>query len=1112
MLPNSMKYNPAFLDDETLIRTFVARNSDLDRILEVLRENTGVSNQHVLVIGPRGIGKTTLVLRSAAETRIDPILSAAWYPVVFGEETYQVSTPGEFWLEALFHLGEQTGEPRWKQAYEELLQEGDEVRLRARAIAQLMDFADEQGKRLLLIVENLNMLIGAQISENDAWALRQALMNEPRLMLLGTATSRFDAIDDYNQALYELFRIIELQPLEQEETQALWASNTGQKAHINRIRPLQILTGGNPRLIRILSEFAAKTSFRSLMDDLTHLVDAHTEYFKHHLDNLPPQERKVFVVLADLWDPSTARTVAGAARVDVNIASALLKRLTERGAVTAPYKRGRTQFYQVAERMYNVYHLMRRRGPSASRVHAVVRFMVSLYRGEELVQTTRSLVEEARRLTAGQRREHFAAYEAIVQMVGKVQVTQKIVEVTRYAFKTMPDVPASLLKLLNLEVEAAPSSNHSGTGSELALKAYDDALALNPDDAEVWHDRGTVLGLLGRFEEALNSFERALLLSPQMCSAWVNRGVSLSFLDRNAEALESFDRALVLDANATQAWSNRGIILADLARYEEAVDSFEHAIALDSEDADTWFNKGGALANLGRYVEAVEAYDHSLSLHSDMVDAWVNRGKALNSLSSFEEALESFEHALILNSNDPEAWLARGYTLDHMDRHHMALESYDRALALEPENSYGWFMKGNTLRSLERDKEALEAYDRALQLNSQEAAGWFIRGVLLSELGREAAALESYDRGLNLNPNDAGGWVVRGFTLILLGRAEEALGSFERCLALDRADSVVWRGMGDALSDLGRNGDALSSYERALAINPNSSTIWRLRGDALLGLGRKEDAVESYIRASELNADDADAWIRMGTTFAHLGRAQEAFDSFDKALSRYPRSSAILLARGLLHRQFHRMENAEEDFREAIALDLPDSNAKNALVELLFETGRHDDAMHAARQFAGQDGVSPDLLNDLAWAVFVLGYDDDLSEAETWARHAVEELDTNGSFCHTYASILGRQGKWGDALQQATVFLRDERFLSDSLDESIDFLIDAVAVGHQAEVLEIIQSTGQAETFEPLVVAIHYLIGDHVDVATEVAEIARDVVKRIENRRRSAIRGAINQV
>ena len=51
------KYNPAFLSSEELIRTFVVRHTELELIVRVIRENVGQSNQHILVIGPRGIGK-----------------------------------------------------------------------------------------------------------------------------------------------------------------------------------------------------------------------------------------------------------------------------------------------------------------------------------------------------------------------------------------------------------------------------------------------------------------------------------------------------------------------------------------------------------------------------------------------------------------------------------------------------------------------------------------------------------------------------------------------------------------------------------------------------------------------------------------------------------------------------------------------------------------------------------------------------------------------------------------------------------------------------------------------------------------------------------------------
>ena len=51
------------------------------------------------------------VRRVAAEVRSNPDYGKPWFPVVFGEESYQVSSSGEFWLEALIHLMDDGGRP-----------------------------------------------------------------------------------------------------------------------------------------------------------------------------------------------------------------------------------------------------------------------------------------------------------------------------------------------------------------------------------------------------------------------------------------------------------------------------------------------------------------------------------------------------------------------------------------------------------------------------------------------------------------------------------------------------------------------------------------------------------------------------------------------------------------------------------------------------------------------------------------------------------------------------------------------------------------------------------------------------------------------------------------
>ncbi|MCC6698917.1 MAG: ATP-binding protein [Candidatus Hydrogenedentes bacterium] len=417
MAPRTMKTNPAFLTEQELVDSFVVRRADLQLVMQAVRENTGPSNQHVLVTGPRGIGKTALVLRVVAEIRRDPELNRHWYPIVFAEESYQVSTPGEFWLEAIFHLARQTDSQEWRAVHTDLLNESDEDRLRERALAQLMDFADAQRKRILLVVENLNMLLGEQLSDNDAWTIRHALLNEPRLMLLASATQRFEEIANHGKAMFELLKTYELRPLNTRECTTLWRALTESEITESRVRPIEILTGGNPRLICIIASFGTRKSLRQLMTDLTHLVDEHTEYFKSYLDGLAASERKVFVSLAEIWEPATAREVAFAARLDVNKTSAFLKRLAERGAVSAIHQPGGKRLYQVAERMYNIYYLMRRRGGPSSRIRAAVNFIAGMYAPEELPPIADELLREACNSRAGERDEYHHAVEMLLSRV-----------------------------------------------------------------------------------------------------------------------------------------------------------------------------------------------------------------------------------------------------------------------------------------------------------------------------------------------------------------------------------------------------------------------------------------------------------------------------------------------------------------------------------------------------------------------------------------------------------------------------------------------------------------------------------------------------------------------
>ena len=368
MTVTARKYNPGFLTDDELVASFCVRTDEFVSMVEVLRECTGSSNTHQIVIGPRGIGKTSLLLRVAAEIRRDADLSSRFFPIVFAEESYEVSTAGEFWLECLSRLADQAPRngdgPDLGCSFEELRQVQDDRTLGDRCLGVLQDFADREGKRLVLIVENLNMLFRDIANPDTGWRLRQTLQTEPRILLLASAISRFDEMDDPEQSLYDLFRVLALDRLNTEECAVLWQTVSGQERPPETIRALRILTGGNPRWLSIVARFGAELSFRELMADIMDLVDDHTEYFKSHLDALAPQERRVYLALADLWIPATARNIADRARLNSSKCSAQLARLIERGVVEVTGGSQRRKRYYLAERLYNIYYLMRRaRGP-----------------------------------------------------------------------------------------------------------------------------------------------------------------------------------------------------------------------------------------------------------------------------------------------------------------------------------------------------------------------------------------------------------------------------------------------------------------------------------------------------------------------------------------------------------------------------------------------------------------------------------------------------------------------------------------------------------------------------------------------------------------------------
>ena len=1032
----TIKYNPAFLTEEELIRAFVVRQNDLGLILEAIRESEDNSNQHILVVAPRGAGKTTLALRTAAEIRREKEYSNNWYPIIFSEESYKVCSPGEFWLEAIFHISEQVRNGRWKMAYEDLLKENSEERLRERALSQLMDFADQRKKRLLLVVENLNMLLGQQISMNDSWKLRHTLMNEPRIMLLGTATTRFDQIDNSENAMFELFKIHDLKPLDTGECRKLWESITGEKSNLERIRPIQILTGGSPRLLVIISSFAARTSFSELMKDLTGLVDEHTEYFKSHLDNLPAQERKVFATLADIWYPATAREIAEAARIDVNKASAHLQRLISKGAVVVVDQKGRKKWYQIAERMYNIYHLMRRRGEPSSRVLAVVDFMVHFYIDEDLVHLTKNVAAEACRLAPHLCTDHIQLIEEILKRPQSERFREKIIE----------NIPEHIIKSLDLTevVDKAMPVDESKVEiqkKELTKEEIESGVLENPQDPRALSM--LALELLNnhpdRFEEVKAACQKAISIDFDYAPAWFVFSQLLRDKIEDFEAAEkAYMRVLEIDPENIPAWGNLGILLFRLERYEEAEEAYRRAIEIDPENVLALASLGMTLAALERYEEAEEAYRRASKLDPEDVLSLGGHGRLLHYLKRYEEAEDA----------------------------------YRRAIEIDPENVIALHSLGDLLYyEFERYEEAEKIYRRVIALDSDNVSVWVEFGNMLNyKLERYGEAEAAYRRAIEIDPENVPAWGNLGNLLYYEQCYEEAEKAYRRVVEIDPEFIEAWMDLADLLEhELERYEEAEKAYRRIVEIDPKNVTAFVNLGHLLYcKLERYEEAEKISKRAIEIDPKDASAWNNLGNLLTKdRNRYDEAERAYKQAIELEPNEYYSLM--NLIQFQFETLKKSQR-------------------------------AIKTAEQFLKISGRSAQNLNILAWLFFENGYNKYFEQAEAWSKEAVKKDSDVPEYQHTHAALMGGLGKWEESLKIARNFLNDKDFVKSELKEITNYFITAASAGHADKAIRILEQHPEIQVLEPVVVGMKIFIGEEFRTAQEIKEIGQDVAERIRER------------
>lgn len=324
--------------------------------------------------------------------------------------------------------------------------------------------------------------------------------------------------------------------------------------------------------------------------------------------------------------------------------------------------------------------------------------------------------------------------------------------------------------------------------------AYDQALDIEPENAEALADKGWVARQQGRDEDALRYFEHVLVITPTNVQAAQQRAAALYRLDRYSEALAAYERLLELDPNDSHLWYFKGVSLYELGHPNAAVFAFKLATQLDPDDVDTWHWLGFTLKKLNRPDEAAEAYQHALALDANNGKAWNEQVEILLDLRRFQDALGSTERAITLKGPSVNLLIIKGRALQGLERYLEALEAFREAVSKEPSASTHWYQSGAE-SALGHNDEALANIDEAIALQPKYAAAYIRRARYLRELGRRDEAIAAAAKATAVEPNNGITWGERAGLLWRFGRYEEADSAIDTatCLRPEDPDIKRWQ-------------------------------------------------------------------------------------------------------------------------------------------------------------------------------------------------------------------------------------------------------------------------------------------------------------------------------
>lgn len=662
-------FSPAGMPAELLEKTFVQRERLAERLTQLFVESALTdSKHHVLLVGPRGIGKSHLVSLIYHRLLNKPELKDRLAIAYLREDEWGVTS----FLDLLIRILREFGVPT-RELQSLAMAAAEEQAWRA-----LRESVGE--KTLLVILENLETVLRS-LGEEEQRKWRASMQNYPFWSLLATTPSLSEDISDHASPFYGFFEIQPLEGLSVPDAITLMrrlaesqgrhdiAEYVSSPAGRARVRAVQHLASGNHRVFVIFYEFLTREKETDLVEPVLKTIDYLTPYYQSQMKELSPQQRKLVEFLCRFRSAANVKTIATACFVSHQTAASQLKQLLGNRYLRVT-RIGRESYYELNEPLLRI--CVETKIHDGKPIRLLVEFLRYWFARQELEQ--RLTATEA---DVPERAYYFAALQEYENVEGHDHLSPDVLRLCQALSRAVFSGNKALVTSTALELAQvskiaedwihftkAVSYSRDFKG---AIETLEDAAQKHPENVEALLGLARAKGWARKPEESLQLIERVITLQPRYGLAWIDKGNLLEQLGKGGEALVAYEQA----SNLAPGWSlaawERARLLCRMGKHVEVQRLLRPFVRRGRSDPRVLITYGSSLARQGKFVRALAFFRKVTERFPQHLDAWLLQGQALVHLRRSQEALSALDKARQIAPGDHtvesrycEALLAEG--------------------------------------------------------------------------------------------------------------------------------------------------------------------------------------------------------------------------------------------------------------------------------------------------------------------------------------------------------------------------------------------------------------------------------------------------------------------